>query len=135
MVATKPSKKCDFCNFYHKTIHNSRSYQHITQAKRHTFKEHAGVHLGGVELVRLGAGVALLPHEHVLLDVSLPDVGHRVDDVRQLQLPQRRNLVIREQSVLLVLKPEPVIIIIIIIIIIVIIIITCPRLGASRTAP
>ena len=135
MVATEPSKKCDFCNFYHKTIHNSRSYQHITQAKRHTFKEHAGVHLGGVELVRLGAGVALLPHEHVLLDVSLPDVGHRVDDVRQLQLPQRRNLVIREQSVLLVLKPEPVIIIIIIIIIIVIIIITCPRLGASRTAP
>ena len=65
----------------------------------------------------LGAGVALLPHEHVLLDVSLPDVGHRVDYVRELQLPQRRNLVIREQSVLLVLEPEPVIIIIIIIII------------------
>ena len=84
--------------------------------ERHTFEEHAGVHLGGVELVRLGAGVALLPHEHVLLDVSLPDVGHRVNDVGQLQLPQRRNLVIREQSVLLVLKPEPVIIIIIIII-------------------
>ena len=103
----------------------------------HTFKEHAGVHLGGVELMGLGAGVALLPHEHVLLDVSLPDVGHRVDYVRELQLPQRRNLVIREQSVLLVLEPEPVIIIIIIIIIItlIIIIITCPRLGASRTAP
>ena len=102
-----------------------------------TFEEHAGVHLCGVELMGLGAGVALLPHEHVLLDVSLPDVGHRMDDVGELQLPQRRNLVIREQSVLLVLEPEPVIIIIIIIIIITIInlLLTCPRLGASRTAP
>lgn len=80
---------------------------------QNTFEEHAGVHLRGIELGWLGAGVSILPEEHVLLNLapegfysylfsssyfclcfifSPIDICHSMDDVRELELLQSGHL-------------------------------------------
>ena len=56
----------------------------------------------------LRTGISSLPEEDVLLDVTSLDVSDGQDDVRQFEFLQGRNLLLSEEAVLFVLKPEPV---------------------------